>query len=247
MHADLDRLIRLQSLTDRIERAREAIDVIPARLSDIDNRVVEAEAHLAAARARLEERQTRRRDVEKQMAAVQARLSKYKDQLMEVKTNKEYAAMQSEIATAQADVSRFEDEVLQAMMDADEIGALVKQAERALADIKAEGAQEKTRLEAERGALESQIAATGLDRQQLAAEISTGALTLFETLVRGRRGIAMSLARDGHCTECHVRLRPQLFNEVRRNDGIIQCDSCQRILYYVLPQESQGEPASHGK
>jgi predicted nucleic acid-binding Zn-ribbon protein len=33
--------------------------------------------------------------------------------------------------------------------------------------------------------------------------------------------------------QCHVRLRPQVFNDVRRNAGIIQCESCSRILYYV--------------
>jgi predicted nucleic acid-binding Zn-ribbon protein len=40
-------------------------------------------------------------------------------------------------------------------------------------------------------------------------------------------------ARDGICTICHVRLRPQVFNNVRLNADIIQCDSCQRILYFV--------------
>ena len=47
--------------------------------------------------------------------------------------------------------------------------------------------------------------------------------------------IAVAEARDGLCVVCHVRLRPQVFNEVRRNDGIVQCDSCTRILYYVPP------------
>jgi predicted nucleic acid-binding Zn-ribbon protein len=40
-------------------------------------------------------------------------------------------------------------------------------------------------------------------------------------------------ARDGVCTLCHVRLRPQVFNEIRRNAQIIQCESCGRILYFV--------------
>ncbi len=58
---------------------------------------------------------------------------------------------------------------------------------------------------------------------------------LFERVAHGRRGIAVAEARDGLCTVCHVRLRPQMFNEVRRNDGLHQCDSCTRILYYVGP------------
>jgi len=47
-------------------------------------------------------------------------------------------------------------------------------------------------------------------------------------------------AREGHCTSCHVRLRPQVFNDIRTNDNLIQCDSCQRILYYV----ARAEPAA---
>ena len=41
--------------------------------------------------------------------------------------------------------------------------------------------------------------------------------------------------RDGLCSVCHVRLRPQVFQLVRHNDSIIQCDSCHRILYYIPP------------
>ncbi|MES1256105.1 MAG: C4-type zinc ribbon domain-containing protein [Acidobacteriota bacterium] len=35
------------------------------------------------------------------------------------------------------------------------------------------------------------------------------------------------------CTVCHVRLRPQVFNTILKNEQIVQCDSCQRIMYYV--------------
>jgi predicted nucleic acid-binding Zn-ribbon protein len=37
------------------------------------------------------------------------------------------------------------------------------------------------------------------------------------------------------CTACHVRLRPHVAQMVRRNDGIVPCDSCQRILYFESP------------
>ena len=43
--------------------------------------------------------------------------------------------------------------------------------------------------------------------------------------------------------ECHVKLRPQIFNEVRRNDSLIQCDSCSRILYHV-PAARPAQPRS---
>ena len=57
----------------------------------------------------------------------------------------------------------------------------------------------------------------------------------FERVLKARAGIAVAKAANGHCTICHVRLRPQVFNTILRNESIIQCDSCQRILYYVPP------------
>jgi len=61
-----------------------------------------------------------------------------------------------------------------------------------------------------------------------------------------RKGIAVTMAtRDGLCSVCHVRLRPQVFQLVRQNDQIIQCDSCQRILYYVPPPPPTDMPVTH--
>ena len=58
------------------------------------------------------------------------------------------------------------------------------------------------------------------------------ALSIYETVARRRGGIALAEARDGICTICHVRLRPQVFNTVRRNESLLQCESCNRILYF---------------
>jgi predicted nucleic acid-binding Zn-ribbon protein len=32
-----------------------------------------------------------------------------------------------------------------------------------------------------------------------------------------------------------VRLRPHVTQQIRRNDSIVQCDSCQRMLYFEPP------------
>jgi predicted nucleic acid-binding Zn-ribbon protein len=61
-------------------------------------------------------------------------------------------------------------------------------------------------------------------------------MALFEQVARARKGVAISTAtRDGLCSLCHVRLRPSVFQQVRHNDSIIQCESCQRVLYWIPP------------
>jgi predicted nucleic acid-binding Zn-ribbon protein len=241
MNADLQHLIHLQELDLVAERLRRRIADMPAARAALDARVESRTASVDAVKARMGANQAARRDIEKDLAAVQGRLSKFKNQLMEVKTNKEYQAMQKEISVAEEEVSSQETRMLECMEEADGLAVEMKAAEAALKTDKAEVAREVQHLEAERADIERQLQQTLEERQGLAAQVSREALAVFERVAHGRKGLAVAEARDGLCTVCHVRLRPQVFNEVRRNDSLIQCDSCSRILYFV-PAPSGATP-----
>ena len=163
---------------------------------------------------------------------------------MAVKTNQEYHAVQHEIAFAQTEIKKLEDTMLERMMETDDLTAAAKTADAELAaEAKAVDAERRTGSAAhiEMQASLEQIAG---ERAVLMAGLDKSALATFEAVSRKRNGIAMSAARGGVCTICHVRLRPQVFNTVLRNDSILQCDHCNRILYYVpLPASAATAPA----
>jgi len=118
-------------------------------------------------------------------------------------------------------------------------------AESALKSAQAEIARDRQSLDAERVSTAADLQRTTEERAALAAQVSPEALTIFERIAHGRKGQAMAEAREGLCTVCHVRLRPQIFNQARRNDSIIQCDSCTRILYFIpVPTPVAPEQAS---
>jgi predicted nucleic acid-binding Zn-ribbon protein len=233
VHPDLQHLIRLQQLDTDLETMRRRIAEIPLQQQAMDTRLADQQATVAAVRQRLADSQAARRDIEKDVAGVQTRLARYKDQLMEVKTNKEYQAMQHEIATAQEAVRGHEDRILERMEEAESLTAELQAAEAELKRQEAAVAAERKVLDAEAAELERQSGDAQGRRAALAAEISPQALHLFEHVSRQRKGLAVAEARDGICTVCHVRLRPQVFNEVRRNEALIQCESCLRILYFL--------------
>ncbi len=52
------------------------------------------------------------------------------------------------------------------------------------------------------------------------------------------RGSGLSEVRDQKCTACQVMLRPQTYNEVRAGQSVIECESCQRILYFNPENEA---------
>ena len=245
MNSDLQHLIHLQDLELGTERVRRRVEDIPLAQGALEARIAERTAAVAAVKERIAANQAVRRDIEKDLAGVQTRLSKYKDQLMEVKTNKEYQAMQTEISVAELNVRAQEDRLLERMEETDTLAAELKTSEAALKSEEGEVARTKQALEAERSALEQELERTNAERATVSSQLSAPALALFEHVAKHRRGVALSEARDGHCTQCHVRLRPQVFNEVRRNDGLIQCESCSRILYFVpAPAQSTAHQAN---
>jgi uncharacterized protein len=233
VNADLERLIALQRLDTAADDAERRIADAPERERALDARLETARSQAAAVKARLTESQNARRAIEKDVAIVQARLSRFRDQLMEVKTNREYQAMQKEIEVAQTEVRAMEERVLERMLEADELAAAVKRDEAELADVQKAVEADRRALAAEIARLKISLERLRAERTELAGAIPPPLIATFELVARRRNGIAVAEARDEVCTICHVRLRPQVFNNIRRNDSIIQCDSCQRILYFV--------------
>ena len=244
MLPDLEQLIRLQQLDTATDEAQRTVDAIPSRVEDLDTRLTASTTAVDVATHSLAAKKSERHSVEKSLAEVQGRLSRFKEQQMAVKTNKEYTAVQHEIATAEAQIQRLEDTILEHMFETDDLGTGVETAERALQAERTEVERERTSLEAERAEMERRLRGRSDERAKLIGSIGAAARALFEAIARQRQGLAVVEARNGHCTVCNVRLRPQVLNKVLRNTELIQCDTCMRILYHD-PGGERAQSAEH--
>jgi hypothetical protein len=206
---------------------------MPEREKTLEARLATARDAVAGAKAKLAESQNIRREHEKTVAVHQGRLSKFREQAMSVKTNQEYHAIQKEIAFAQTEMKTAEDAVLVQMIEGDELTAAVKRAETELAGEQKKVDADRKAMTAEAAELKASLDTLVAERAQVVSSLTPQVLATFELVAKRRNGVAIAEARDGICTICHVRMRPQVFNNVRRNDQIIQCDSCQRIFYFV--------------
>jgi uncharacterized protein len=246
MLPDLERLIQLQRLETIIADAKAAITLHPQRLAVLDERLNEAKQAVESVKEGLKKNHDRRRELEKDVALYQGRLTKFKDQLSAVKTNREYQAMQHEIATAQSDLGSVEEKVLEQMLAADDLNAAAKKAEAALAAQSKEIEAEKKAHSQELTATEASLKKSTEARAALVKDLEPRLMALFEQVARVRKGVAIcSATRDGLCSVCHVRLRPSVFQQVRHNDSIVQCDSCQRVLYWIPPPPPVEPPVVH--
>jgi predicted nucleic acid-binding Zn-ribbon protein len=252
MNADLERLIALQKLDSAAEDARKKLAGEPEHEQALEARIELARQAVASVKEKVAANKNARAALEKDVAVQQGRLSKFRETAMAVKTNQEYHAVQHEITFAQTEIKKIEDAILERMMESDDLGAALKTAEGQLAaEQKAVDADRKA-VAAAHVEMEAALDRIAAERAALVAGLDKAVLATFEAVSRKRNGVAVSEARGGVCTICHVRLRPQVFNTVLRNDSILQCDHCNRILYYVpipasaatAPSDPSRQPAS---
>jgi uncharacterized protein len=231
MLPELQNLLELQKIDREILRLNEEVAALPKRVAAIEQKLAGTKAVLEKARTAVIADDASKRKYESTIKDLQQKVSKYRDQMLDVKTNEQYKALQQEIDFAQKEIQGAEDKILELMLNADARDKEVKAAE---VELKAETAEiEKEKIEArERTAEdEKQLAEWNEKRKQVRAGVSDDLLRHYDRVVKLRK-TGLSEVRDHKCMACQVMLRPQTYNEVRSGTSVIICDSCQRILYF---------------
>ena len=168
------------------------------------------------------------------MQDLEGKRSKYKGQLMDVKTNKEYTAMLHEIETVEREIREREDQILEEMERSEGLTQDVKTEEDAFRSVEAAAKKERSELDARQGQLDDERKTVAAGRDEVAGTIPEGPLQLYERVAKFR-GTGLAEAQDGMCQACHVKLRLQMWVEVRQGENVFQCPSCNRILFYEPP------------
>jgi predicted nucleic acid-binding Zn-ribbon protein len=231
MNADLKRLIRLQTIDLDIQQLRAKIDKFPGISKALDDKLRDAQAHVAAAQEKSKNSLATRKKLEGEVGTLESKISKYREQMLAVKTNEEYKALQKEIEHTQAAIGKVEDGILTLMLDAESTQQDIRTAEARLKEDQQRVNQERKELETDHQKDLSAMESCEKERKELESQVSTDLLPRYERVRKFRGGIGISAARDYVCEVCQVRIRPQVFQEIKKNDQIIACDACQRILY----------------
>jgi uncharacterized protein len=237
MHPDIATALRLQELDTRIAQLKAEIDLLPRHIARIERQLESHLKQLEVDRAALTANQHDRKKHEADIQTHNQKISKLRDQMLEAKNNEQYRAFQHEIEFGETAIRKSEDRILELMTESEKLEANVKTAEAALAQEKAVVDKEKRKAQQ----------ATTKDKAELQTVLASRAAS-YEKLPSNFRAMydrlrlklkdhkPISEAVDGRCSACMMTLRPQLFQDLKQNDGnIILCESCKRVLYYHAP------------
>ncbi|HET6267600.1 MAG TPA: C4-type zinc ribbon domain-containing protein [Acidobacteriota bacterium] len=239
MAENLYPLIQLHYLDQQIAQLDNRIAVMPVQIQDLDRKLERYNREVQDRQSLIAANQKKRKDLEGDIALIEQKRSRYKEQLDTVKTNKEYTGLQHEIETVNGAIRQVEDQILVQMEEAEHLKMDLDKAQKEKAREEKVINEEKKLLQDQMDTLQKEADGLKGRRQGWVDQIPQELLEIYERTAHHRKGIAMAEARDAMCQVCQMRIRPQLFQEIKRNDTIITCESCSRILFFLAPGEKE--------
>ena len=236
MLPDISHAIRLQNLDDRAAELTKEISALPKHIAEIEKKLESQQRRLDHDRAGLSANQKDRKRLEVEIQANDQKISKLKSQMMDAKTNDQYRAFQHEIDFCQQEIRRHEDRILELMTESDPLDKAVKAAEAALAAEKKEVDQEKAKARERTAKDQKEIEGLLAERKQILSAMTPKIASEYERIRKGRAGVAIAEVLQGRCSKCNMQLRPQFLQELKRQDAVMVCESCKRMLYWNPPQ-----------
>lgn len=224
-------LRRLQDSDMEIEQLNDKIASIPRNKEALNRGLQQYMQMVDEEENRLADSRKERRQLEHSLEDHNLKDARYTDQLMQVKTNKEYRALLTEIEQLKGKIREIEDKILDLMEEAEELEKSIKWRKKKLEKKKQEVETECHRLEKEEAELNHQLETKEAFKKELEDKLPLELIEQYNRIKGVRHGIALAEAKDGFCQVCHVRLRPQVYYDLRANKSILLCDNCNRFLF----------------
>jgi len=225
-------LYTLQEIDSAIEAARASLATVEEQLGESEELIAGRQA-VEEARDALEGVSRQQRDQEWQVDDLRSRLSDVEGKLYggSVRNPKELASVQDEANILKGQLRRREDELLDLMVRVEERQAALREAEESLAEVEGRWRQEQKELASEKERLEGELAGLEERRGQQSGLIEAKVLVLYDNLWQRRQGKAVVKVERGMCGGCRISLPMTVLQKARSGLDVVQCVSCERILY----------------
>ncbi len=225
-------LYALQETDSALDTCDREIARVRERFGDSDA-VTGARAAAADQSARRRTAEHRARELDDQMNDLQAKLLPVERKLYggSVRQPKELEALQLDLDMHRRHGRTIEDHQLEVMEELEASAAALTAARAELQTVETAWQREQDELRAREAELERQRIALETQRQARAARVAPHNLSLYERLRRSKAGRAVARIERGSCLGCRIVLPTTTQQRARSGLQVVQCTSCERILY----------------
>ena len=230
MKMDLKVLVDMQKIDDIIGEKTILTKKLPEELSSMKSALTQTGEKLTEVKTKLDENKKNQRLNELKINENNENIAKYKNQLLTIKTNKEYKALNSEVSHLEKINSEIDDDILDLMEQESNIKIELEKAteehKKAEENLKAN----EKKLQNKITQVENEIKELREKRNSLAKHISSNLVRRYAALIKNKNRKAVVFSINNACSGCGYKIRPQLQIEVKEGNKHISCENCGRML-----------------
>ena len=225
-------LLALQELDDQIDRLKAEEESIPQKKTDLEEGLETHRVAVEAAKSESVELAKKRKELEIELEEGNTKKDRFKHQLFQVKSNREYEALQHEITALEEKNSGLEDKILEIMDKSEQVSRKIAEEEDGLKAETSKVAEEQAELDKENADLTQKIAIKADERKRLVIDMDAALLKRYDRIRESKGGLAVTTVNTGACGGCFRRIPPHEMQNLKRDDRIITCEGCGRILIW---------------
>jgi len=232
MNSDLELLLQLQVIDYDIGELERSKEYLPDMMGNLKHEITEAQNKLSAVTAELDEAKVRQKALELEVASKETELQKFQQQMMSIKTNKEYDALVGQIDSVKAGISSSESELLALIDRIAELEKLAVEYHEKVTQVEENNNKQLQILEDKISNIGDTMSGKMSDRTQISSAIPKSTLSVYERVRKGKGGTVVVVVKKRACGACYKALTPKKVQEIKKGDRIHTCDNCGRILFW---------------
>lgn len=229
---EMEMLLKLQSVDYDLGELDRSKDYLPEMINNLEHEITDTRTALEASEKELTEQNLLNNRLDLELTTLNQELAKFQQQMMVIKTNKEYDAITNEIANRKVRISEIEEEILKALTLIDDLKEKIKEYKGKLDEIEKGNEDELVHLREELGSIDDKIKIKEGDRKNITVRIDKKLLATYERVRKGRGNQVVVAIKKRACGACYKGVPPQIIQEIRKGEMIYTCDNCGRILLW---------------
>ena len=229
---ELDQLMQLQVIDYDLGELERSKEYLPDMMENLNREINEARTKYETTKKTLEDSKIKLHKLELDVKTKQQDLEKYQQQMMSIKTNKEYDALVAQIDKLKVDIDVAETEIINTIDQIKEVEKHIDDYKKQFDDIEENNKKQLGILKEKIDSIGDKIAAKDKERQVVLVAVPRPILSVYERVRRGKGGDVVVSVKRRACGACYKSLTPKKAQEIKGGGKIFTCDYCGRILYW---------------
>ncbi|MBS3764831.1 MAG: hypothetical protein KGZ25_16135 [Planctomycetes bacterium] len=226
----VQKLLELQELITHIEQCQKDRAALQRDIEEQEKKVADLEN-------KLEELQNQKQQAQKDADAFEVKIEsaeeeneRLKIQLNTTKRQSDYDAIRNKMMSNVADMSRWEDEEIELLEKIEDLQGKREDTEKKLAEKEQKLYEIKQRVSQKQAEYDRELKDLQEQEEKMREEIAPEALNTYDRLAKSRGTTAVVRATKRICQGCFTSLPKQTENELMRENELVFCHNCGRIL-----------------